>query len=254
MAKGGSEMAWYEQLFGAEDPHRPGAYVENERSRQQVDFIIERLGIEPGARVLDLCCGQGRHMVDLLRRGYDVVGVDLSTYMLNHCREALKAAGVHSCLVQSDMREIDFLSEFDGIINMYTSFGYLETDAEDQKVLNKASLALKPGGRFLVDMINRDSLIRRFTERIWSENERGDILLRENSFDVVTGRVNWCELAITPDSRRAEQDISIRLYTYNEIEKMLTCAGMSVESTWGEFDGSPFSFESRRMIVVARKI
>jgi ubiquinone/menaquinone biosynthesis C-methylase UbiE len=246
-------MAWYERLFDTEDPHRLGRYAETERSRQEVDFIIERLGIEPGARILDLCCGQGRHMVDLLRRGYDVVGVDLSTYMLNHCREALKAAGVHSCLVQSDMREINFLSEFDGIINMFTSFGYLESDAEDQKALNKVSLALKPGGRFLIDMINRDSLICRFAERIWSENERGDLLLNESRFDVMVGRIISRELTVAPDGSVAEQGNSIRLYTYNEIEKMLKCAGMSVEFTYGEFDSSPFSLDSKRMLVVARK-
>ncbi|MDO8588739.1 MAG: methyltransferase domain-containing protein [Armatimonadota bacterium] len=129
-------MAWYKRQFEDEDPHRLSWYAESETSRHEVDFIVEHLGLDPGTRILDLCCGQGRHLVELIRRGYDVVGVDLSAYMLDHCNKALEAAGVHSCLVQSDMREINFYSEFDGVINMRTSFGYLESDEEDQKVLS----------------------------------------------------------------------------------------------------------------------
>ncbi|MFH1312468.1 MAG: class I SAM-dependent methyltransferase, partial [Candidatus Eisenbacteria bacterium] len=86
-------MAWYEELFSKDDPLRFETYGESEASRAQVDFAIEKLAIEPGARVLDLCCGQGRHLLDLMRRGYDVVGVDLSEFMLGKCREAAAREG-----------------------------------------------------------------------------------------------------------------------------------------------------------------
>ncbi|NLN75524.1 MAG: methyltransferase domain-containing protein [Armatimonadetes bacterium] len=76
-------MAWYEELFAKEDPARYDIYTESEASQRQVDFIIDALDLDQGARVLDLCCGQGRHLIDLARRGYDVVGLDLSEFMLD---------------------------------------------------------------------------------------------------------------------------------------------------------------------------
>ena len=128
------------------DPARFDKYIESDTSRSQVDFVIDKLALEPGAKVLDLCCGQGRHLIDLARRGYDVVGLDLSEYMLEECKAAAAVEGINPVLVHADMREIGFATEFDAVINMFASFGYLETDDEDQKVLNAASLALKGGG------------------------------------------------------------------------------------------------------------
>ncbi|MDO8588738.1 MAG: hypothetical protein Q7T82_17045 [Armatimonadota bacterium] len=93
----------------------------------------------------------------------------------------------------------------------------------------------------------------RYTNRLWSENERGDILLKENIFDVFTGRSSCREITILADGERKESNHVIRLYTYNEIEKMLISAGLKVESVYGDFDSSPFTLASRRMMVIAQK-
>ena len=247
-------MTWYEDLFAAEDPVRYGSYAESEKSRAQVDFVIEKLGLVPGARVLDLCCGQGRHLIDLARRGYDVVGVDLSEYMLGECRKVASEAGITACLVQSDMREIDFDSEFDAVINMWTSFGYLESDEENQKVLQAVERALKPGGRFMTELHNRDCLMRGFQKLDWHENSRGDLLLAERSFDCATGRLNAREVSISPDGRRTETSHSIRIYAYTEIRTMLDAAGLVVEAVHGGYDGTPFSLDTKAMMPVARKV
>lgn len=245
-------MAWYKELFATEDPARFDHYTESDASRNQVDFVIDKLALEPGARVLDLCCGQGRHLIELAKRGYDVVGLDLSEYMLEGCRTAA-AEGVTPVLVHADMREIGFTAEFDAVINMFTSFGYLETTDEDQKVINAASLALRGGGLLLLDLLNRDWLMSCFKPIDWHENCRGDLTLSERAFDSITGRINAREVTIHPDGRRTETSHSIRLYTFNEIEKMLRQAGLTVQSTYGDFNSGPFDLHSRRMIVIARK-
>ncbi len=151
------------------------------------------------------------------------------------------------------MRELDFAAEFDAAINMWTSFGYLESDDKDQEVLDGVSRALKPGGRFLLDTINRDALMRRYEPRRWQENELGDIILIDNQFDCVTGRNNTREVAIHPDGSRTENCHSVRMYTYRELEEMLKKAGLDIESVWGDFDSSPFTLEARRMMVVSVK-
>lgn len=140
-------MTWYKDLFATEDPARYEKYVESESSRAQVDFVIDKLALEPGAKVLDLCCGQGRHLIDLARRGYDVVGLDLSEYMLEKCKTAAAAEGINPTLVHADMREIGFTAEFDAVISMFTSFGYLETEGRGPKS-HKRRLPSSKGRRF----------------------------------------------------------------------------------------------------------
>lgn len=247
-------MAWYKELFASEDPARFDKYVESDESRKHVDFVIDKLALEPGAKVLDLCCGQGRHLIDLARRGYDVVGLDLSEYMLGECKSAAAAEGISPVLVQADMREIGYTAEFDAVINMFSSFGYLDTTDEDQKVLNAASLALKGGGLLLLDMQNRDSLMNVFRPIEWHENLHGDLILSERDFDSLTGRVNSREVTIHSDGRRSERSYSLRLYTFNELDSMLQQAGLNIQQAYGDFDSSPFNRQSRRMILIAGKV
>lgn len=246
-------MAWYEDMFGQEDPLRLEGYAEDESSRKHVDFVIEKLGVQPGARILDLCCGQGRHLLDLMRRGYELVGLDLSEYMLSKCREAAAKEGIEPSLIRADMRELDFTAEFDAVINLWTSFGYLESEDEDQKVLDGVSRALKWDGRFFLDVSNRDGLMKRYTERRWQDNARGDIVIIDSRFDCMTGRNNVREITIRADGRRTENTHSLRMYTYQELEGMLKNAGLTIESVWGDYDSSAFTLASKRMLVISVK-
>ncbi|HOP80891.1 MAG TPA: methyltransferase domain-containing protein, partial [Armatimonadota bacterium] len=162
--------------------------------------------------------------------------------------------GIYLRLITCDMREIDFDSEFDLVINLFTSFGYLETDEEDQKVLNAVARALKPGGRFLIDVQNRDALMKQFIPRHWEETADGRILLAYRCFDPISGRINCREICIYPDGRRKETGHSIRLYTYNELDRMLKSAGLTTISAWGDFEGSRFTPETERMILLSEKL
>lgn len=248
-------MRWYQDLFAKEDPFRAERYSESESSRKEVDFVIEALELHPGDRILDLCCGQGRHLIDLMRRGYDVVGVDLSEYMLSKCREAASKEGLEPRLIQVDMRELPFNSEFDAIIIMFNSFGYLESDVENQKALDRISQALKPGGRLLLDhLINRDSIQKRFGwSRSWYENDAGDFFLSEPTFDSIAGRMHEREICIRANGERSESGFDLRIYTYGELEKMLGASGMVIQSVWGDRSYSPFTSESRALEIVAMK-
>lgn len=246
-------MAWYEELFSKEDPARYDIYEESEASRSQVDFVIDALSLEPGAKTLDLCCGQGRHLIDLAKRGYDVVGLDLSEYMLDKCRTAAAEQGIDPVLIHADIRDIGYNNEFDAVINMYTSFGYLESPDEDQKALKAASLALRGGGLFLIGLMNRDWLISNFEPAVWQENLRGDLMLAARFFDSLTGRLDSRELTVYCDGQRTKNISSIRLYAFNELESMLQSAGLAVRSVYGDYDCSRFEATSRKMTVVSQK-
>ena len=227
---------------------------EAQRADQQVDFIAQALELAEGARVLDLCCGWGRHSVRLAQRGYRVSGLDLSAYHLRLAKAAARRAAVEVEWLHRDMREIPGRAgRFDGIINCFTSFGYLEDDREDQRVLEGVARALRPGGHFLIDIMNHDWLVRTFRESEWHEGPDGGLMLERRKYDIHTGRLDVDWLFITPEGTRHLRPHLVRLYTFTELKAMLSKAGLAVRRTWGGMDGREFSMESSRMIVLAEK-
>jgi SAM-dependent methyltransferase len=224
-----------------------------EQVRREVDFIVKALDLPAGAKVLDLCCGQGRHSLELARRGFQVVGVDLSEALLYAARKRAESEGLSVTFLHCDMREIDFAGEFDAVINMFTSFGYLESEAEDEKVLGKVAQALKSGGKFLLDVVNRDRLVRDFQAREWHAADEGWLVLEERTFDHLSGRTETRWVCVARDGVRYERLSSVRLYTASELRTMLERAGLKVTNLFGDYDGSPYSWDSQRLIVVACK-
>jgi SAM-dependent methyltransferase len=224
-----------------------------EQVRREVDFIVKALDLPAGAKVLDLCCGQGRHSLELARRGFQVVGVDLSEALLYAARKRAESEGLSVIFLLCDMREIDFSNEFDAVINMFTSFGYLESEAEDEKVLAKVAQALKSGGKFLLDVVNRDRLVRDFQAREWHAADEGWLVLEERTFDHLSGRMETRWVCVARDGVRYERLSSVRLYTASELRTMLERAGLKVTNLFGDYDGSPYSWDSQRLIVVSCK-
>jgi SAM-dependent methyltransferase len=131
-----------------------GHTFSEERAEKESTFVASALELKPGASVLDLCCGQGRHSIQLAKRGLRVTGLDLNPEYLELAKRAAKASKVTIETIAADMRRIPFEDKFDAIVNMYSSFGYLESEGEDLKVLESAAKALKAGGRILLDMLN----------------------------------------------------------------------------------------------------
>jgi len=244
---------WYREFFDDLYLRAYRHYEAPEQVRREVDFIIGALQLPSGASVLDLCCGQGRHSLELARRGYRVVGVDLSEALLYQARQRAEREGLPVTFVQCDMRDIAFADEFDACINMFTSFGYLESEAEDAKVLEKVAQALKEGGKFLLDVTNRDRLVREFQARAWHAADEGWLVLEERTFDPLSGRVETLWVCVARDGVRYERRSSIRLYTAAELRLMLERVGLRVTGLFGNYDGSPYTWDSPRLIVAAMK-
>jgi SAM-dependent methyltransferase len=242
---------WYKDFFGAEWLGLARQQFTPEQTLAQVDFITGATGLSPGASILDLCCGHGRHSLELARRGYRVVGLDFDPPSLELAREAAAELDLAVEFIRSDMRAIPYRGEFDLVINLYTAFGYLESEAEDQKVLEQVARALKPGGCFLLDTINQTWLLRHFEPRGWTLLNDGTVLFEERTFDLRGGRNDVTWTFVYPDGRRHVQSHSLRVYTLVEFDAKLTAVGLTLKQVWGSFEGKPYGLDTNRLILLA---
>lgn len=224
-----------------------------ERAEKEVEFAVQALQLKPRSRVLDLCCGQGRHSVLLAKHGFQVTGIDLNPDYLELTQKAARAAGVKVETIAADMREIPFQNHFDAIVNMYSSFGYLESEAEDLRVLTSAARALKPGGRLLLDMLNREWAVANYIQNDWHAGSDGTLYVERRDLDLATSSMHVSFTIVGPDGRRRDSiGHHIRLYTLTEITGLLHRVGLSVNGVFGSFDNEPYAISTRRMIVLAR--
>jgi 2-polyprenyl-3-methyl-5-hydroxy-6-metoxy-1,4-benzoquinol methylase len=241
---------WFDGYFEEEWLDEIALNIPEERTRKEVDFVLERLELEPRARVLDVACGHGRHSLELARRGFRVTGVDLSPRSIELAREAAASEGLDATFVERDARELDFDAEFDASINLFTSvLGYFDEEAENRRVVEAVARALRPGGSFLVDTINLLSLARGFQELHWEDFASGTLMVEHRAFDFERGRsvADW--MFVSRDGSRKTIRHSLRVYAPHELIAMFEAAGLDVVGRWGSFDGDEISFDAWRLIL-----
>jgi SAM-dependent methyltransferase len=243
-------MEWWKKYF-SEDYLRLYRHDEGVSSRE-VSGIMRMLQLENGQRILDLACGFGRHSLLLAQKGFDVTGYDLSESFLKKAKEMADSLLVGLDLKQGDMREIPYEEEFDAVINMFTAFGFFDREEEDLKVLQGVYKALKPGGQFLMDVINREYALADLNQRRWT-NENSSYLLEERFFDYFNSRIELTNRLIQSSGEVKEANYSIRLYTLTEMLGMFNKVGLVLTDVYGNFDGEHYSAKSPRMILVAAR-
>jgi SAM-dependent methyltransferase len=244
---------WYRSFFGQDYLDVYGHLLMPDSSESEAEFVRNTLSLNPGQKVLDLCCGQGRHAVPLARGGLAVTGLDMTESYLESARSAAAAAGVEIKTVLGDMREIPYENEFDAVINMFTAFGYFEDEADDQRVLDGAARALKPGGRILLDLLNRDWVAANYVRSEQRTGPDGTEYTETREFDSVSGRNHVGFTINRPDGTERRASHHIRLYVATEITRMIERAGLDFHRVYGGYGGEPLSVATRRMIVVAAK-
>lgn len=246
---------WYKTAFRYDYlrvyPHR-----NDEEARRQVDFLMDKLNVLPPCEVLDLGCGDGRHSLELNRRGFRVTGLDLSEELLERARRRTADEGLDITFIQGDMRDPPAVRAYDLVVNFFTSFGYFREDGENARVLEAISRALRPGGRFLMDYLNRKHVIstlvpsdRRTVEGMEVEQRRWISGNPSEAGGHV--RINK-QVRIREDGAERSYDESVRMYTLEELEAMMDRAGLKVTQTYGDFDGRPVSGDAPRNILVGQ--
>ncbi|MGB9862090.1 MAG: class I SAM-dependent methyltransferase [Candidatus Bipolaricaulaceae bacterium] len=253
---------WPRELFlGKAELYQLQLEERLERAEEEADRLVklfEVYGVPQGARILDLCCGIGRHAVALAKRGFFVVGVDFSAKFLARAEELAKNAGVQGKteFVREDIRRLGNFPKqhFQAALSLYTSFGYYGEE-DDKNLLLALRRLVDPGGIFVLDMFSRDSLIRHFvpTHVIRTKSH---MVIEEMTFDFERARFNSRWFFFLPEGEgwryAGEAQVSVRAYALHEIVRMLAEAGWQYCAAHGGLDMSPYGLEARRLVVVAR--
>lgn len=245
---------WWNEFFDEVWPRIQADGYPIERTATECDVISELLTLAPGARILDIPCGIGRHAIELARRGFRVTGVDLKEKFIEQARAEAHRVGVSPSLVVSDMREFRPVEPFDAAFCYFGSFGYFPGDG-DAKFLETVAHALVPGGGFLLDTHTMETMLPVYSERDWGwadppKNTRR--VLQERAWDVDTGRVHvtW---TVIDDGGTASSSTSIRMYNLPELRSLFECAGFKdIEIRDGK-SGGPFRIGGGRAAIFARR-
>ncbi len=239
-------MAWYKEWFG-EEYLELYAHRDAGEADRHLDFVEEYLAPrrpDPEA-VLDLACGAGRHTAALRQRGYRTLGVDLSLTLLAYPPRVPCVAG--------DMRRLPFKpGAFDWVLNFFTSFGYFERERENFQVLEELVRLLKPGGRFLIDFLNRDKVLAELKAEEVQEIAGRRVHI-ERWYDDASRRINKRMRLEAPGEAARTYLESVRAYSRDEVTIGARWAGLEVDDLYGSFQGDPFDRDSERLIVVGHK-
>jgi SAM-dependent methyltransferase len=242
--------AWWE-LFFDDDYLRTVRQPTPQQIARQCDFIVARLGLKPGATVLDVGCGLGLHVAELAARGYGSVGLDLSLAMLSRASEEAQGRGLRINFLHADMRELSFEGSFDAVTCLGTTLGYFD-DETNRKVIEKLLKALKPGGALLLDVVNRDHVIRAQPNLVWFEGE-GCVCMEESEFNYFTSRLQVKRTVILESGRQVEHEYALRLYSLHELGQLMNASGFRVTEVSGReaLPGVFFGQESPNLMIVA---
>jgi len=245
------QEAWYVRYYRERFAEEREPFDEAD-TLDQVDFVEGALGITPPGRVLDLACGWGRHSHLLAERGYDVVGLDLSDTFLRmgHTEE-----GDAVSWVRADMRSVPLRAGcFDAVICLWNSFGYF-SESDNTRVIAEVARLVAPGGCFLLDTTNRDFLLTwGVLGQDWSREGEAHVL-RSRQLDPLTGVLHNEVLILEPDGHRRSYEMRIRCYTFPELRRLFTEAGLRVRlPVYGGYDlAETLTLDSYQMVVVAEK-
>lgn len=241
---------WYASWF--DTPWYPILYKNRSESEASVFIsrLLEHLSLSAGAAVLDLACGRGRHSLQLARAGFEVTGLDLSESSIASAKERAEQASIAVDFEVHDMREPFRAKSFDAVLNMFTSFGYFDSDADNKAVLAAVRQGLKGDGVFVLDFMNTRSVV----DRLVPEEIREEDGLKFHIKRWFDGKHIIKQIEFEVQGRHMSFQEKVQGLMPDDFEALFAGACLEIKERFGDYHLQPFDPErSERLILVACK-
>jgi SAM-dependent methyltransferase len=238
---------WYENWFGNEYL-TVYAHRNEEEAQQLVQLVLTYIPLDKNSKIIDLCCGQGRHAYLFAREGFKVYGFDLSRKLLQVAKYK-NEKNQNTFFVQADMRFLPVAHSFDLLLNLFTSFGYFQTDEENKSVFFQFYQALKSGGNYVFDYFNSSYIVNHLQR--FQKEQIGDLVVEQERY-IESSRVE----KIIKLKRHGKQSTfyeSVKLYTPDQIFNMMEETNLDVNYIFGDYNGSPLTKDSERIIIIGNR-
>ena len=237
---------WYREWFDTPYYHILYQNRDEEEAENFIDRLLETLQPPPGASVLDLACGRGRYSRYLAKKGFDVVGLDLSENSIRYARQFERE---NLSFFRHDMRRPFRTNYFDYIFNFFTSFGYFESEKDDLSTLKNVAAGLKPGGVFVLDFLNS----RYVVSRLQGKETKVIDGIRFDIEKFVENRYVFKTVNLEDNGKAYLFCERVRLFVYEDFQRLFQQAGLKITGTYGDYQLRPFDPEnSPRLIVRGR--
>lgn len=220
-------------------------------TEQEVQFITSVLNLPSDAKILDLYCGYGRHAIELAKLGYNVTGVDATIAFLDIAKQKALEEKVQITFQHCDMRDLQYKNKFSAVINMFAAFGYF-SDEENAEVLKRIHYSLQPNGLFLIDLLNREWMIRNNLTRYWRHPSGEYVLSYKVELQQGVAKMKR-ELLNQLTGKKTQYEFVLRAYSLSEMTSNLIQSGFMIKCTFGGFDHRPYGIDTPRMIILAQK-
>jgi len=238
---------WFEEWFDSPYYHQLYNHRDDNEARYFIENLVHYFEPQPGASILDVACGRGRHSLFLGQLGFNVTGIDLAASSIAY---ALERKSENVDFYVHDMRKIYCTNRFDWVINLFTSFGYFEHLYDNLNALRSMVFALKPNGLLVLDYLNAGIIDQ--------GNTSSEIIQNAN----VKFTVNRCieedwvmkYIRVNDGDREINFHEKVRLLSLSDFEDMFAKVGLSIQNVFGDYDLSPFNpLVSKRLVITALK-
>ncbi|MCB0668904.1 MAG: methyltransferase domain-containing protein [Saprospiraceae bacterium] len=254
---------WWKRIFNAMYLKTDADMVEDRQiTSQEVELFSSILELQPNDRILDMACGQGRHLMEWARRGQqELYGIDRSRYLIQRARTRARNEGLNLNLKEGDVRKLPYPTDhFDCVTILGNSFGYFESTDDDLKILREVFRVLKPNGKFLMDLADGNYLLKNFVPRSWEWIDKKHFVCRERSLASDQQRLISREVVTNIEKGViVDQFYAERLYTREQIESLLKKVGYTAPIFHQEIASETkrnqdLGMMERRMILTAEVI
>ena len=246
--------SWQKKLYGnLSSKCQLDSSERHKQAKKEIKFIIRSLNLQKGQTILDIPCGTGRHTMAFGQKGHFVTGVDISDICLKKARK--NCLGIKNVQIKKgNMARLKWAEgKFDVVLNLYTSFGYFKTEKANKQVLKGLIQTLKPGGRIVIQTINREWLLKVFNPLEWAEYSTKFFLLSKREYNPKTKYMEAHQIFLCKKSKRWEKSYHrIRLYSIAEMKALLQGNGLRKIKIFGDISGcKPRRYQSSHPIYIA---